>query len=142
MSNRSKIINAFVDLFNSKLNGIDYSSNIYRKAIPKLKFWDEINQYPHISIVAGQEYREYLPANFKWGFLQIKIYIYVKNEESMEQIEQFLEDIETILDANNNLSYDTNKTIEEISILSIDTDEGLLSPVGAGEIQIQIRYDL
>ena len=142
MSNRSKITTAFVELFNTNLNGIDYNSNIYKKAINKLKFWDEINQYPHMSVVAGQEYREYLPANFKWGFLQIKLYIYVKNENAKEQIEEFLEDIETLLDANNDLQYDTSKTIEEISILSIDTDEGLLHPVGVGEVQIQIRYDL
>ena len=142
MSNRSKITTAFVDLFNNNLNGVDYDSNIYKKAINKLKFWDEINQYPHMSVVAGQEYREYLPANFKWGFLQIKLYIYVKNENAREQIEGFLEDIEALLDANNDLEYYTNKTIEEISILSIDTDEGLLHPVGVGELQIQIRYDL
>ena len=142
MSNRSKITNAVVDLFNSNLNGVDYNSNIYRKAENKLKFWDEINQYPHISVVAGQEYREYLPAEFKWGFLNVKFYIYVKNSKASEQIEQFLEDIEILLDANDDLQYDTGKTIEQISILSIDTDEGLLNPIGVGEIQIQVRYDL
>lgn len=142
MSNRNKITEAIVDLFNDNLNGINYPSKIYNKATKKLKFWDEINQYPYLAVIAGSEYREYLPANFKWGFLNLKIYIYVKNDKATEQIEGFLEDIEALLDANNNLQYDTNKTIEQITILSIDTDEGILHPTGVGELQIQIRYDL
>lgn len=142
MSNRSKIINALVTLINTNLNGIDYSSNIRGKAEGRLRFWDEINQYPYISITAGSEYREYLPADFKWGFLTITIRIYVKGNDPQEELEEFFEDIENLLDANNSLVYDSPKDTDEISILSIVTDEGVLHPQGVGEMQIQIRYDV
>jgi len=142
MSARTKIVKAVVDLINTNLNGVTYTSNIYGKAKNKLKFWDEINQYPYMGIIGGTEFREYLPAGFKWGFLNIRIYIYVKNDSAAEQIEQFLEDIENLIDANNSLTYDTNKETVQMTILSIDTDEGLLHPIGVGEMQIQIRYDL
>lgn len=144
MSHRSKITNAIVSLMNRNLNGAYYKTNMYNKVENKLKFWDEVNQYPYMSITAGQEYREYLPAEFKWGFLILTIRIYVRPTigDTLDHLEQALADIESLLDANNELEYDTNKTVEEISILSITTDEGLLSPLGVGEMQVQIRYDL
>jgi len=147
MSHRAKIVNALVSAFNSNLNGATYRTNVYNKAENKLKFWDEVNQYPYLSVTAGQEYREYLPANQKWGFLIVTIRIYVRPTigKAQDHLEQALEDIESLLDANNNIIYDTTspqKETEEISILSITTDEGLLDPLGVGEIQIQIRYDL
>lgn len=142
MSNRSKITTALVDLFNTNLNGARYSANIYRKAENKLRFWDEINQHPYVSVTAGSEYRQYLPANFKWGFLTVTIRVYVKEQNPQERLEEIFEDMETLLDANNELLYDDPKTTEEISILSIVTDEGVLHPLGVGEMQLQIRYDV
>jgi len=142
MSKRTKIINSLVDLFNEKLNGIDYSSKVYNNTHNKLVFFDEINDFPYISIVAGPETREYLPSNFKWGFLEVFIRIYVEHEDPQNVLEQFFEDIEAILDANNNLVYDQGESIELINILSIDTDQGLFAPLGAGEIITQVQYDL
>ena len=94
--------------------------------------------------MAGAEARQYLPSNFKWGYLNISIKIFVDEENARDVLEQFFEDIETLLDANNELIYDSdnNYTTELISILSIDTDQGLLDPLAVGEITIQIQYDL
>lgn len=144
MSARSKIVTKIVSLINENLNGIDYDANIHGNAIKKQIFWDEANFYPLISVTAGSEFREYLPANFKWGFLEVSIKIYVEDEEASDVLEQFLEDIENLLDANNELAYDseTSQTTEQITILSISTDEGVLAPLGVGEIIIQIRYDI
>lgn len=144
MSARSKIVKKIVEHFNDELDGITYTANVERNAIAKQIFWDEVNTYPLISVTAGSEYREYLPSAFKWGFLEVSIKIYVEDEEAQDVLEQFLEDIENLLDANNELAYDTNtgQTTEQISILSISTDEGVLAPLGVGEIIIQIRYDI
>lgn len=144
MSARSKIVNALVDLLKNNLNGIDYTSNVHSNVENKLVFWDEINNFPFIGITAGAESREYLPANFKWGYLTISMKIMVQDEYASNIVEQYLEDIETLLDANNNLLYDSDngKTTEIISILSIDTDQGLLEPLGVGEMVIQIQYDI
>lgn len=144
MSARSKIVSALVNLLNNNLNGIDYTSNVHNNVENKLVFWDEINNFPYIGITAGAEAREYLPSNFKWGFLTISIKVMVKTSSASDVLEQYLEDIENLLDANNNLLYDSDngKTTELISILSIDTDQGLLEPLGVGEMVIQIQYDI
>ena len=143
MTKRRQIVNSIVSLLNSKLNGRDYKSNIHGNAHAKLVFWDEVNDYPFISVNAGAESREYLPSNFKWGYLEVIFRIYVEDEDSAEVLEQFLADIESILDANNELQYDdSGNTTELISILSIDTDQGLFNPIGVGEMVIQVQYDL
>ena len=143
MTARSKIVKSLVTLFNTNLDGTTYTSNIYNNAIAKQIFWDEVNTYPLIAVTAGSESREYLPGAFKWAFLEINIKIYVEDQDDPQSIlEQFLEDIETLIDANNNLTYDTGKTTEEILIFLISTDEGVLDPLGVGEINLQVRYDV
>ena len=57
---------------------------------------------------------------------------------------KLLEDIETVLETNARLSYIDNtgntQYTHEITIVSIDTDEGVLEPLGVGEMLIEVRY--
>jgi len=142
MGARTKILNALVD----KIKGINgsskYNSNLHKNVENRLKFWDEINDFPYVCLTAGDEVREYLPGNFKWGFLTISIRIYVKSDNSLTDLENVIDDIEYVADTNYRLTYDTNKTTEDIRIVSITTDEGLLHPTGIGEVTLQIRYSL
>lgn len=140
---RAKITKKVVEILNTNLEGSTYTSNVHANSVNKLIFWDEVNNYPLISVVAGTETREYLPANFKWGYLTVSIKIYVEEQNSVDVLEQYFEDIEALLDLNNNMVYEaeTGKTTEVISILSIDTDGGLLDPLAVGELIIQIQYD-
>jgi len=144
MSKRSKIVQKIVSLLKENLNGLDYSSNVYNNVSNKVVFWDEINNFPHISISAGNESRQYLPANFKWAYLSINIRVYIQDENAYTVLEEFLGDIEAIIDANNNLVYDsdTGDTTELISIISIDTDQGLLEPLAVAEMVLQVQYDV
>ena len=54
------------------------------------------------------------------------------------------EDIETVIEDNAQLKYVDAKnnefTTQQITIVSIDTDEGVLEPLGVGEITIEVRY--
>ena len=142
MSQRSKIVNALVEKLR-QINGITpYKSNLYGKnVINKLKFWDEVSDFPTICVVAGNETREYLPSNFKWGFLNIALKLYVYGENSHELLENIISDVELVIEANENLTIDTGTTTE-ILITSIVTDEGLLSPYGVGEVNLQVRYQV
>ncbi len=132
------IITKLKDIDGSGSWNIDLADNVTNKLI----FWDEVNDFPYVSVVPGSETREYLPGAFKWGFLNIMIRLYVYDEEPNEMLEKALVDIETQLDANNILTYDTGKSTEQISILSITTDEGLLAPYGVGEIALEVRYEV
>lgn len=142
MSKRTSIIKAIVD----KVKGINgqapYSVNLFNNVYPKLKFWDEVKDFPSVFVHPGSETREYLPAQFAWGYLGVCIKVYCHGEDSQEQLEKILGDIETCIDANRDLVYDSTNNYQttEILIQSIITDEGLLSPYAIGEINLQVRY--
>ena len=142
MSSRTSIVKAITE----KLNTIDgtgvYNTNLYNNAHAKLKFWDEVQQFPAVYLTPGTEQREYLPAQFKWGFLGISIKVYVKGDDASEQLEALIEDIERCIDANRVLVYDTGLETTEILIQTIVTDEGLLAPYAVGEINLQVQYQV
>ena len=119
-----------------------YQTNLFQNVYPKLQFWNEVNDFPSVYMSPGSEYREYLPGDFTWGFLGISIKAYCRGEDSQEQLEALLEDLETCLDENRVLVYDSAKNYEttEILIQSITTDEGLLDPYAVGEVNLQVRY--
>ena len=145
MSRRTSIIKAVVE----KLKGINgeapYHANVNESVYPYLKYWDEIMNFPSIYMSPGYEYREYHPASFAWGFLNISLKIYTKGDDASQKLEDLMEDVERALD--NTLGvivYDTDNNYEtsEISITSITTDEGLLAPYAVGELNILVRYQI
>jgi len=145
MSRRTSIIKAITE----KLKVIDgeapYQINVNENVYPYLKYWDEVINFPSIYISPGYEYREYHPASFAWGFLNISLKVYTKGDDGSEQLEDLLEDIEKVLDGTLGIIvYDTDNNYEtsEISVTSITTDEGLLAPYAVGEINILVRYQI
>ena len=144
MSKRTSILKALSTKLNEALDGSQYQSNIYGNAFPKLKFWDEVSNFSSIYMSPGSEQREYMPSAFTWAYLGISLKLYCKGEDAQEQLEQLLEDVESVIDANRVLVYDTVNNYEttEILISSITTDEGLLAPYAVGEINLQVRYAL
>ena len=133
---------------NDDLTGVaPYTNNISSNAHNDLKFWDEVNSYPYISVTAGPETREYMPAAFKWGYLTVTIRLYISdNDDPNLALESLMEDIEKLLDSNRNLAYTSaNGTVSEttdLHITSITTDEGLLDPIGVGEVSIEVQYQV
>lgn len=144
MSRRTSIVKALAEKF-KEIDGTNgYKTNLFENSFAKLKFWDEVNDFPSVYMSTGSETREYLPAQFAWGFLGIAIKVYVKGEDASEQLEALLEDLERCIDTNRVLVYDAENNYEttEILIQSITTDEGLLAPYGVGEINIEVRYPI
>ena len=139
---RTKIMDALVDSLKLIDGTNPYASNLYENIYPKLIFWDDVEDFPTVSVVAGSETREYLPSSFKWGFLNISIRIYVNEENAKEALEKIFYDIETLIDSNIVLEYDNGVNTTDINILSISDDQGLLEPLGVGEIELQVRYQI
>ena len=145
MSKRSSIAKALSTKLKDTLIGNDtYKTNLYNNCYPYLKFWDEVSDFPAVYITTGSETREYLPGNFTWGYLNLRLYLYCKSENSQQELEQLLEDVETCIDSNRVLVYDQSNNLEttEILVTSITTDEGLLAPYAVGEINLQVRYEV
>lgn len=140
---RTSITQALAAKFNNTLDGTaPYTTNLFNNAHAKLKFWDEVDQFPAVFITPGSEQREYMPSDFTWGYLNVCVKAYVRGEEPQLELEQLLEDLELVVDANRELEYSAGNFTTEILVTSITTDEGLLAPYGVGEINLQVRYAL
>ena len=116
-------------------------SNVERR----LKFWDEVNEFPTIHIGAGTETREYDGGGFRFRFLRITIRCYVSDDNDViEALEELLEDVETVLEDKDPLTYydstGASHSTVQTTIGTVDTDEGVLEPLGVGEITLEIRY--
>lgn len=141
---RAQIVTALV----TKLKGINglgsFLSNVNDNVVGRLLFWDEVNQFPAIHLNAGSETREYLGGGQKVRFLSVTVRCYVKAEDAVLSLDQLLEDIETVLETNSRLAYLDSQSqtqfTQQITVLSIDTDEGVLEPLAVGEMLLEVRY--
>ena len=139
---------AIVKAIEDKLKLIDgnspYRTNLFGNVLPRLKFWDEVQDFPAVHVSAGSETRQYQGGGYKDRFLTITIRVYVQEENAVFALEKLLEDIETVLETNSWLEYvdqdGVTQRTQMISILSIDSDEGALEPLGVGEIICEVRY--
>tara|TARA_B110000858_G_C17645709_1_gene400300 strand:- start:345 stop:797 length:453 start_codon:yes stop_codon:yes gene_type:complete len=143
-SRRKRIIDALVTKLKT-INGqgaflTDVGENVH----PRLKFWDEIEEFPALHLNAGSETRVYQSAGMRDRFLAVTVRCYVEDEEAQEALNELMEDVETVIEDNSRLAY-TDKMnnvffTQQITVISIDTDEGVLEPLGVGEILIEVRY--
>ena len=140
---RSAIVNALVTKL-EEINGTGHFLTSVSNVSPRLKFWDEIEEFPAVHINAGSETREYLGAGEKFRYLTLTFRCYVQEDDAVEALEKLMEDVETVLETNNPITY-TDKlgrvqSTIQTTILSIDTDEGVLEPLGIGEIITTVQY--
>ena len=142
---RKKIVEALV----KKLKGINgnhpFNSNVFNNVKGHMVFLDQIQEYPKICVVAGDESRQYQPNEFKWRFLSLDIRVYVEDQEDPQEVlATLMEDIERVIDDNDVLIYDDtvspNLTTTSLTLISLSTDEGALSPLGIGELVVECRY--
>ena len=150
MSARSGIVKAIAEKMRNEINGTaPYINNLYGNVSSKVTHFDDINDYPYITVTPGPEQREDLPSAFTWSDLTVYIRIYVDNRNDAQgELEDLIADIETFVDTNLVLSYnvntpsgvETNQTVTN-TIISITTDEGILDPKALGEIVLTVRYE-
>ena len=123
---RQKVAKAVAKLISDNIPELDGNS------LPVLKFWDEVQDFPFVSVTCANEQREYL-----------MIRLYVKSDDSpLDDTEVILEKIEAILRSNLVIEFDTGRCSVDIRINSIDTDGGLLAPHGVGEISAIVQYQV
>lgn len=143
-SRRQSIIDALVNVLKTIDGTGSFLTNVYGNVFPRLKFWDEVEDYPAIHLNAGAETRQYQGGGYKDRFLNVTVRIYVNEEDAVVALDRLLEDIETVLEQNSRLQYidkqGNTQYTHQITIISIDTDEGVLEPYGVAEISIEVRY--
>ena len=77
--------------------------------------------------------------------LDLTIRAYVSdNNDVQETLALLMEDIERVIDDNDNLVYDDSvdpsQSTTSLTIGSISTDEGVIAPLGIGEMTVRVRY--
>ena len=139
---------AIVEALALKLENINGQAP-FRSSVAKverrLKFWDEVSEFPTIHVGAGSETREYDGGGFRFRFLRLTIRCYVSDDDDViEALEELLEDVESVLEDNDPLTYydstGASQTTVQTTIGAVATDEGVLEPLGVGEITVEIRY--
>ena len=143
-SRRMAIVNSLVE----KIKEIDgsgtFRSNVNSNVSNRLKFFDEISDFPAVHMNAGAESRVYHGGGMKDRYLTLTLRCYVNQENAADGLEALIEDVETVLETNSRLAYtdrdNTTQYTQTITILTIDTDEGVLEPLGVGEIVCEVRY--
>ena len=139
---------SIVEALATALEGINGNAP-FRTSVAKverrLTFWDEVQEFPTIHIGAGAETREYDGGGFRFRFLSLTIRCYVSDDDDVIlALEELLEDVETVLEDNDPLEYTdstgASQSTVQMNILTVDTDEGVLEPLGVGEIVCEIRY--
>lgn len=143
-SRRMAIVTALVEKLKEIDGNGDFLTDVFNNVQPRLLFWDEVTEFPAIHLNAGAETREYQGGGYRDRFLSLTIRCYVNEEDAATALDKLLEDIETVIEDNTRLAYidKQNKTqyTHQISIINIDTDEGVLEPLGVGEILCEVRY--
>ena len=141
---RASIVAALGGKLKQINGGGTYLTDLGGNVSPRLKFWDEVEEFPAVHLNAGSETRAYQGGGYKDRFLSITFRCYVRAEDAVMALDELLEDVETVLEQNSTLMYldrtNTEQFTQQITIVSIDTDEGVLEPLGVGEMLVEVRY--
>jgi|TARA_R100000030_G_scaffold83734_3_gene66740 hypothetical protein len=117
-----------------------YSNNLFNNVFRKLKFLDEVNDFPAIYISAGTEIRDFNSKSLTVATLDVTIRAYVFGEDNSQSLsDSLVQDIEHVVYS---LGDNPDKGILDITIDNISTDEGLVTPYGLAEVQLTTVYRL
>ena len=139
---RKKVCDALV----KKIDGQSpNNSNVFQNVHGGMIFLDDIQEFPKVCVVAGDETRQYQPGEFKWRFLSLDVRVYVEDQDDPQEVlAQLMEDIERVIDNNDVMIYDDtvspHLTTTSLTLQSMSTDEGVLKPLGIGELTLECRY--
>jgi hypothetical protein len=115
-----------------------YINNLFNNVFRKLKFLDEVNDFPSIYVSAGAEIRDFNSKSLTVATLDVTIRAYVFGEDNSQNLsDDLVQDIEHVIYS---LGDNPDKGILDITIDNISTDEGLATPYGIAEVELTIVY--
>ena len=120
----------------------DYTfvTNVFDNVFRKIKFLDEVNDFPSLYVSAGTEIRDFQSENLTVATLDVIIRAYVYGEDNSQTLsDDLVQDVEHIIYA---FGDNPDKGILDITIDNITTDEGLAVPYGIAEIELSVVYRL
>ena len=117
-----------------------FNNNLFNNVYRKLKFLDEVNDFPALYVSAGTENRDFNSLSLTVATLDVTIRAYVFGEDNSQSLaDDVVQDIEHVIYS---LGDNPEKGILDITIDSISTDEGLAAPYGIAEVELTVVYRL
>jgi hypothetical protein len=144
---RTEIVNYLVERLKS-INGdvspydtsYQFNTNVFNNVYRKIKYLDEVNDFPSLYLSAGTEIRNFESQSLTVATLSIIIRAYVYGEDnSQTAADALVDDIEHVIYA---IGDEPEKGILDITIESITQDEGLAAPYGIAEVELSVVYRL
>ena len=122
-------------------SGYEYKTNVFNNVHRRLKFLNEINDFPTLCVAAGDEDKVSIGAGVRFGTMGVQIRGYVKSENSLDAAEDLADDIEFVINTMSIESSNATFQIVDARVDSIETDEGLFEPFGVVNIGVTISYE-
>jgi len=117
-----------------------YTQNVFSNVYRRIKFLDEVNDFPALYVSAGTELRDFNSKSLTVATLDATIRAYVFGEDNSQSlVDDITQDIEHVIYS---IGDNPNKGILDITIDSITSDEGLATPYGLAEVELTIVYRL
>jgi hypothetical protein len=115
-----------------------YTQNLFNNVYRRIKFLDEVNDFPALYVSAGTELRDFNSKSLTVATLDATIRAYVFGEDNSQSlVDDITQDIEHIIYS---IGDNPDKGILDITIDSITSDEGLATPYGLAEVELTIVY--
>ena len=115
-----------------------YFNNLFNNVFRKLKFLDEVNDFPALYVSAGTELRDFNSKSLTVATLDATIRAYVFGEDNSQNLsDDLVQDIEHVIYS---LGDNPEMGVLDITIDNISTDEGLTTPYGIAEVELTIVY--
>lgn len=155
MDYRTAIVESLVEKIKTELceenKGSKYFTDIDRQVFKGNKSFEEISEFPAISVCVGTEKYDDEESTRFTRFTDLAIYIrmYVKGSgETQEKLSPLVQDLKTLLDTCTDMQYNIERpdgeVVEEslldLTLHELITDEGVLDPYGIGELNLTVRY--
>jgi hypothetical protein len=139
LARRTEILNYLVDRLSTINTTNGYLTNV-SQVHRSYKYLDDINDFPTITFGGVRENNdEYGDGQILKTMTQsIRGYV-MTDDDSLHDSENLASDIETVV--NSYADSSANLSVHESRVVSVGTDEGLLSPYGIADVTIEIIYE-
>lgn len=140
MARRTEILNYLVDRLSTISTTNGFLTNV-SKVHRSYKYLDDINDFPTITL--GGTPREDLVQigdgqNLRSLRQSIRAYV-MSDDDSLYDSENLARDIEQVV--TDYAASTANLSVHRSQVLSIVTDEGLFSPYGIADVEVEIAYE-
>ena len=137
MARRTDIIDALVGHLGT--NTDVHANNVYRT----YKYMHDLNDFPAITFIPNREDRDHFGDGQVHGILAIQLRCYVFDGDTADiadECERLADQIEAAVDTFSA----TNRAleVEEARVVTLRTDDGLMTPYGVADLQLSILYRL